>query len=196
MKKIIIISIINIVILLSMFGCAYAGSTFELEFETINNKKDEKFDLYILLPREYITFAIREANLSIYYDGVNTLKKNDIPGITVEKNNIQDDIYTENGTEYIQIRLEKENGVYKFDLLEDYPQMNIKYRVKNIEKDYIIHIDNFKIEKGKCQIEYDYTKDTVKQPDQKVMTFNIKLLLIVLFLVIVIGGIAYYKGRN
>lgn len=196
MKKLITISIIIVLAIMFMMNCVYAVDTVELEFKTINNKKNERFDLYLLLPREYINFAIQEANLPIYYDGANTLKRNDIPGITVQKSNVQDEIYTEKGTEYVQIRLVEENGVYSFELLENYPQMDIKYRIKNIEKDYIVHIDNFKIEKGKCQIEYDYTKDTVKQPDQKVMNFNIKLLLIVLLLIIIIGAIAYKKGRN
>lgn len=196
MKKLITISAVIVLAVMFMMNCVYAIDTFELEFKTINNKKNERFDLYLLLPREYINFAIQEANLSIYYDGANTLKKNDIPGIVVQKSNVQDEIYTEKGIEYVQIRLLEENGVYSFDLLENYPQMDIKYRIKNIEKDYIVHIDNFKIEKGKCQIEYDYTKDTVKQPDQKVMNFNIKLLLIVLLLIIMIGAIAYKKGRN
>lgn len=196
MKKLITISAVIVLAVIFMINCVYAVDTVELEFKTINNKKNERFDLYLLLPREYINFAIQEANLSIYYDGANTLKKNDIPGINVQKSNVQDEIYTEKGIEYVQIRLLKENGVYSFDLLENYPQMDIKYRIKNIEKDYIVHIDNFKIEKGKCQIEYDYTKDTVKQPDQKVMNFNIKLLLIVLLLIIMIGAIAYKKGRN
>jgi hypothetical protein len=114
----------------------------------------------------------------------------------VPKNNIQDEIYTEKGIEYIQIRLMEENEVYSFDLLENYPQMDIKYRIKNIEKDYIVHIDNFKIEKGKCQIEYNFAKDTVKQPDQKVLNFNVKLLLMLLLLIIIVGAIAYKKGRN
>lgn len=80
--------------------------TFELEFKVIQNKKNERFDLYILLPREYITFAIQQANLPINYNGAETLKKNDIPGIIVPKNNIQDEIYTEKGIEYIQFSKE------------------------------------------------------------------------------------------
>jgi hypothetical protein len=179
-----------------VINCVYAVDTFELEFKVIQNKKNERFDLYILLPREYITFAIQQANLPINYNGAETLKKNDIPGIIVPKNNIQDEIYTEKGIEYIQIRLMEENEVYSFDLLENYPQMDIKYRIKNIEKDYIVHIDNFKIEKGKCQIEYNFAKDTVKQPDQKVLNFNVKLLLMLLLLIIIVGAIAYKKGRN
>ena len=196
MKKVIAILIFLVSITILMIGSVYAANTFEIEFKTLNNKKNEKFDLYILLPEEYVTFAIKEANLDFNYNDINTLKKNTIPGIYTKKENIQNEIYLENGIEYLQIRLEKENDIYVFELLENYPKMDIKYRIKNIQKDYIVHIDNFKVEKGKCQIEYDYAKDTVKQPDQKVMKFNIKLLLIILLIIIVIGGIAYVKGRK
>ena len=134
MKKLIPISIICIVTFMFVINCVYAVDTFELEFKVIQNKKNERFDLYILLPREYITFAIQQANLPINYDGAETLKKNDIPGIIVPKNNIQDEIYTEKGIEYIQIRLMEENEVYSFDLLENYPQMDIKLYISIILK--------------------------------------------------------------
>ena len=185
MKKVIAILIFLVSISILMIGSVYAADTFEIEFKTLNNKKNEKFDLYILLPEEYVTFAIKEANLNFNYDDINSLKKNTIPGIYTKKENIQNEIYLENGIEYLQIRLEKENDIYVFELLENYPKMDIKYRIKNIQKDYIVHIDNFKVEKGKCQIEYNYAKDIVKQPDKKVMTFSTKLLIILLIIVII-----------
>lgn len=174
----------------------YAVDTFELEFKVIENKKNEKFDLYLLLPENYIKFAIEKANLKIDYEGVSTLKENQILGLTSSNGSIQDEIYEEDNIQYIQIRLNKENDIYSFDILEDYPKMDIKYRIKNMRKDYIVHIDNFKIEKGKCEIEYDYVKDTVKQPNKKVISFNIKTLFILLLIIIIVGTIAYQKGRK
>ena len=151
MKKLITVIIIGI--LIGMMGYVYAiQDTFEIEFKTFNNKKDEKFDLYILLPEDYIKFAMNEANLNLEYDGANTIKKNTIPGITVKKENVQNEIYQENGIQYIQIRLDKENEIYSFDLLEKYPKMDIKFRIKNLQKDYIVHIENFEIVKGRCEI--------------------------------------------
>ena len=96
----------------------------------------------------------------------------------------------------MQIRLEKENETYVFDLLEDYPKMDIKYRIKNVKKDYIVHIDNFKIEKGKCEIEYDYAKEIVKQPDKKVMPSGILALIIIMIAILIVAGIARIKGRK
>ncbi len=194
MKKILIIFIA--IILVFSFSYIYAADTIDLEFKVLDNKKNEKFDLYILLPKEYILFAIEESKLELEYDGVNTIKKNEIPGIKTEKQNIQDEIYEGNGIEYIQIRLEKKENIYQFELLENYPKTDIKFRIKNIQKDYIVHIDNFKIENGKCEIEYNYAKDIVKQPDKKVMTFSTKLLIILLIIVIIVGIIAYRKGKR
>lgn len=194
MKKIITLLIISIVIF--MFGYVYAVDTFELEFKTINNKESTPFDLYLLLPQKYIEFAIDKADLKLDYDRANTLKKNTIPGIMVKEENVQDEVYVENGIEYVQILLEEEQGIYQFDILEDYPDLDMKYRIKNEQKDYIVHIDNFKIEEGKCEIEYNYAKDIVKQPDQKVIPSGVKILIIILIVVVVVGGIAYIKkGR-
>lgn len=194
MKKIITLLMISIIIF--AFGYVYAIDTFELEFKTINNKGNEPFDLYLLLPKEYIEFAIDKAGLEIEYDRANTLKKNIIPGIIVKEENVQNEVYVENGIEYVQILLEEEQGIYQFDILEDYPDLDMKYRIKNEQKDYIVHIDNFKVEEGKCKMEYNYVKDTIKQPDQKVIPSGVKILIIILIVVVVVGGIAYIKkGR-
>lgn len=195
MKKIVTILIICITIF--MFESVYAFDTYELEFKVLNNKKEEKFDLYLLLPTEYIEFAIREANVNLNYEGANTIKENVIPTISVKKENIQNQVYTEKEKEYVQIRLPKEEGnTYVFDVLENYPKMDIKYRIKNIQKDYIVHIDNFKIEQGKCEVEYDYARDIVKQPDKKIIPVGVKILVGILIIIIVVGWIAHVKGKR
>ncbi|MCI8384579.1 MAG: hypothetical protein HFJ33_06970 [Clostridia bacterium] len=194
MKKMITILIISVMI--GVCGYVQASTTFELSFRVLNNKKSERFDLYILLPKEYIEFAIKEANLEIDYEGVSTIKENTIPGIFIEKSKVQDEVYTENDQEYVPIRLEKENQVYSFEILKNYPKMDIKYRIKNIQKDYIVHIDNFKIESGKCEIEYDYQKDTIKQPDKKIMPTGVKILTILLVFLIIVSAIARAKARK
>lgn len=193
MKKVIALIFISIIIF--GVGYVYAVDTFELEFKTINNQKEE-INLYLLLPKEYIIFAIKNANLQLDYEGADTIKRNMIPGITVDKQNVQDEIYTESGIEYVQILLNESEGIYKFDILENYFDMDMKFRIKNNQKDYIIHIDNFKIENGKCEIEYDYEKDTVKQPNKIVIPISAIIMIIILMIVIVIGGIAYIKGRE
>ena len=196
MKKIIFLVITLMIAFITISSYAYLD-TIELDFEVVKNEENKEFDLYLLLPEEYIKFAISDNVVDVKYDGVNTLKDNYISGIDVEKENIQDEMYEEEGIKYIQILLEPDRkGVFEFDLLKDYPKLNIKYRIKNEKKDYIVHIDNFKIENGICKIEYNYDENTVKQPD-KIMTNNIILLIIILIIVIIIGIIAYSKkGDN
>lgn len=167
-----------------------------LEFETVDDS--EMFDLYILLPREYINYAIKNDGLDIEYEGVETLKNRDIPSINVNKENISNDLYEEDDEEYIQILLEEnENNKYEFYILKDYGKLNIKYRIKNIKKDEIVHIDNFKIDSNNvCEIKYNYEENTVKQPNVGFIPFMTKLLIIVLVIIITVGIIAYVKKRR
>lgn len=167
-----------------------------LEFETVDDS--EMFDLYILLPREYINYAIKNDGLDIEYEGVETLKNRDIPSINVNKENISNDLYEEDDEEYIQILLEEnENNKYEFYILKDYGKLNIKYRIKNIKKDEIVHIDNFKIDSNNvCEIKYNYEENTVKQPNVGFIPFITKLLIIVLVIIITVGIIAYVKKRR
>lgn len=207
MKKIIkyLLNIIIVIVMLTLTINAYTlptyasnkSSTYTLELQLINNEKNEQNNIYILIPKEYIEFIITKNNLEIEYEGTNTLIENNIPNIYVQKENIEKDIYEEDGMEYIQILLEKDsNDIYKFDVLSDYTKMNIKYRIRSDEKDYIIHIDNFKIENNKCEIEYNVKENIVKQPNKLIIPIGTKILIIILILVIIIGGITYFKQRS
>ena len=196
-KLVFIFSILLIIILgvLANFSYAYE-KMYTLEFEASDVSKS--FDLYLLLPKEYIEYAIRKDDLDIEYKGVETLKDNDIPSIKVEnKNDISDELYKENGIEYIQILLnQNEDGKYVFDILEDYPDMDMKYRIKNVDKDDIVHINNFEISDNVCKIEYNYDENTIKQPNTTFVPFLMKLLIILLAVIIVIGAVAYIKQRR
>lgn len=196
-KLVFIFSILLIIILgvLANFSYAYE-KMYTLEFEASDVSKS--FDLYLLLPKEYIEYAIRKDDLDIEYKGVETLKDNDIPSINIEnKNDISDELYKENGIEYIQILLhQNEDGKYVFDILEDYPDMDMKYRIKNVDKDDIVHINNFEISDDVCKIEYNYDENTIKQPNTTFVAFLTKVLIILLAVIIVIGAVAYIKQRR
>ena len=196
-KLVFIFSILLIIILgvLANFSYAYE-KMYTLEFEASDVSKS--FDLYLLLPKEYIEYAIRKDDLDIEYKGIETLKDNDIPSINIEnKNDISDELYKENGIEYIQILLhQNEDGKYVFDILEDYPDMDMKYRIKNVDKDDIVHINNFEISDDVCKIEYNYDENTIKQPNTTFVPFLMKLLIILLAVIIVIGAVAYIKQRR
>lgn len=171
-------------------------NTYTLEMEIINNK-NEDINLYILLPKEYILYAMGQDYVAAQYNGANTLIENNIPSIKVNKKYIQNEVYKEDGVEYIQILLEEnKEGIYKFDILTSYRKMDMKYRINNEDKDYIMHIDEFKIKDGKCQIQYDYENETVKQPSETVITFATKFLIFLLIIIITIGIIAYFKQRR
>ena len=193
MKKIVVLFVIFVMIMMIGYSYAIRNST-QLIFNVIDNEQNENFDLYVLLPKDYIQYAISYAGLYIKYDGANTLKENDIPGIEVNKENIQDELYEEDNIEYVQVLLDKqEDGSYKFDMLKNYTDLTIRFRIKNDKKDYIAHIDNFKTENGVCKIEYDYVNDILKQPDNTIVKKNVIVLIIILFIVIIIGIISYIK---
>ena len=197
MKRMItILSVFVMIIGVILFNYSYAyEKTYTLEFKASDVSDD--FDLYLLLPKDYVLFAIEEDGLNKEYTGVETLKNNDIPSIRVDKESISDELYEEGGVEYIQILLEEnEEGKYEFDILSNYNKMNMKYRVKNMNKDDIVHIDNFKISNGVCKVEYNYEKNTVKQPDTEFIPFVTKVLMIILVVIIVVGIIAYIKQRR
>ena len=194
--------VLNIVLIIFIFIMVFTPnaiasdfSTYELNLEVTSNVKNKEFNMYILLPKNYIIYAIENANIRLEYNGVETLKENDIQGISLNKNNIQDEVYTEGENEYIQILLEpNEDNEYTFDILAGYTQKDIKFRVRNDEKDYIMHIDNFEIKNNICKIEYNYDKDEIKQPDTIKISFS-TVLFIILIIIVLIAIIAKIKGK-
>lgn len=198
MKRLITIFSILMVILggiLLNFSYAAYQDTYTLEFEAFDVA--EGFDLYILLPKDYILFAIQKDNLNIAYSGAKTLKDNNIPSIPVDKDDVQDELYVDNGVEYIQILLKpNKDGKYEFDILSDYEKMDMRFRIKNANKDDIAYIDNFKVHNGVCKIEYNYENNKIEQRDKEFIPFLVKLLILVLIVIIVIGIIAYNKQRR
>lgn len=199
MKKCLNIVIMMLCMMLLLIPIVKADSEdmITLQLTVTENKEQKDFELYMLLPEQYITYAIQQANLDIEYEGAETLKQNEIQGIDVDKSNIQDETYHEAGVEYIQIRLEpNDEGVYTFQILSAYNRLDMKFRIKNDEKDYIMHIDNFKIEDNICEIEYNYDKDEIKQPTKIVINFGTLLLIIILVIIIIIAIISKIKTKE
>lgn len=197
MKKLVTIIFICMLIMMMCIPVVKANSTYTIALEVTKNKEEKTFELYMLLPENYITYAINKAGMDIEYTGAETLTQNDIPLIDVDKSKVQDETYSENGIEYVQILLEPdEDGMYTFEIIADYPEMDMKLRIKNDEKDYIMHIDNFKIEDDVCQIEYDYDNDEVKQPTKIVINFGTILLIVILVMIIIIAIISKAKTKE
>ena len=197
MKKLVTIIFICMLIMIMTIPVVKASSTYTIELEVTKNEEEKTFELYMLLPENYITYAINKAGMDIEYVGAETLIQNEIPLIDVDKSKVQDETYSENGIEYVQILLEpNEDGMYTFEVIADYPEMDMKLRIKNDEKDYIMHIDNFKIEDDVCQIEYDYDNDEVKQPTKIVINFGTILLIVILVMIIIIAIISKAKTQE
>ncbi len=197
MKRYIVIICICVLVIMMNISIVMANSTYTIELEVTKNTENKSFTLYMLLPQDYIEYAINKAGLDIEYTGAETLKQYDIPLINIDKEKIQNETYSENGIEYVQILLEQnEDSMYIFEIIEDYPDMDMKLRVKNNEKDYIMHIDNFKVKDDVCQIEYNYDKNEIKQPTKITINFGTLLLIIILVFIAIIGIVAKKKGRN
>ena len=197
MRKYLTIVLLIILMIVLLLPTVKANSTYTIQLEITDNKEKDDFDIFILLPENYITYAINHAGLDIEYAGAETLLQNDIPLIDIDKNNVQNEIYVENGVEYVQILLEPNaEDIYTFEVLSDYPEKDMKFRIQNDEKDYLMHIDNFEIEDSVCEIEYNYDKDEIKQPTKIRINFGTLLLIIVLIMIIIIAIISKIKSKN
>lgn len=203
-KKIINLVTIFIICILtilsqSIFLNANASNseTYTYNIKIKNNTNNDNVDIYILLPKEYIIYVINYDNLDIEYEGVETLKNNVIPNISVKKENIQDKLYKEENKEYISILLEEnEDGIYQFEALQDYTNMDIKFRIKNDNRDYIMDVSNFNIENNICEIQYDYDKNEIKQPGKIKINFGTIFLIILAILLIITAIISKKKTEN
>mgnify|MGYP005775695263 FL=1 len=207
-KKIINLVTIFIICILtrlsqSIFLNANASNseTYTFNIKIKNNTNNDNVDIYILLPKEYIIYVINHDNLDIEYEGVETLKNNNIPNISVKKENIQDKLYKEENKEYISILLEEnEDGIYQFEALQDYTNMDInmdiKFRIKNDNRDYIMDVSNFNIENNICEIQYDYDKNEIKQPGKIKINFGTVFLIILAILLIITAIISKKKTEN
>ena len=173
------------------------SETYTYNIKIKNNTNNDNVDIYILLPKEYIIYVINYDNLDIEYEGVETLKNNNIPNISVKKENIQDKLYKEENKEYVSILLEKnEDGIYQFEALQDYTNMDIKFRIKNDNRDYIMDVSNFNIENNICEIQYDYDKNEIKQPGKIKINFGTVFLIILAILLIITAIISKKKTEN
>ena len=198
MKKILNIIILAIIILILFIPNVKAVdlSTYELKLKVLENTENKEFNLYILLPKSYIVYAIDNSNLNIEYTGAETLKENNIPGIDIDKNTVEDEIYKENDNEYVQILLEpNEDNEYTFNILSSYIGKDMKFRIKNDEKDYIMHLDNFTVKDNTCQLEYNYSQNSLKQKDYTEFSFS-TVLFIILIIIVFIAIIAKIKGSK
>ena len=91
MKKLVTIIFICMLIMIMTIPVVKASSTYTIELEVTKNEEEKTFELYMLLPENYITYAINKAGMDIEYVGAETLIQNEIPSIDVDKSKVQDE---------------------------------------------------------------------------------------------------------
>lgn len=195
MKKILSV-IILIITIISMPLLVKATTTEMSQLRLKVMDSNEEYDIYILLPKKYIRYAIQYDGLDIVYDGANTLKYNSIPSIIVDINKIEEDTYVENGIEYVQIKLDDlGEEEYLFEIISEYTDMDMLYRVKSSTRDNIMNIDKFQFKNNKCEIKYDYQQNTVKTEKKQNVTikFNLKWWQIVTVVILILLLIYAYR---
>ena len=202
MKKLIKIIILSILIITSV----YIPTNAETELAGMSQLRltvteaDEPYEIYMLLPKNYINYAIKHDGLDLGYDGANTLIYNTIPSIMVNVNNVLKDTYIDNGIEYVQIKLDDMGGEeYIFEIISEYTDMDMIYRIKSESKDNLMLIDNFSIdEDNTCKMEYNYKEDTI-QTDGKnevKIKFQLHWWQILIIAILIIFLIYMQKRRN
>ena len=162
---------------------------------------DEDYQIYILLPKKYIMYAINYDGLNIEYDKANTLIYNNIPSISVDINDIQKDTYIdeENRIEYVQILLDDLGGEeYYFEIIKEYTDMDMLYRIKSTSRDNLLHINNFSLEDNSCDMEYNYKENTITTDIHKdiKIKFDFEWWQILAIVILTIFIIYLYKRRN
>lgn len=127
---------------------------------------EKDYTLYILLSKEYIEYAINLSGLDITYNGANTLIENDIPGIEIIKENVQQDIIYIDNVEYVQIKLQNQySNNYQFKILKQYGKFDMKFKIilDGENESNIMNMDNFKTgNDGICKIIYNDKNNTLK----------------------------------
>ena len=202
MKKLIKIIILSILIITSV----YIPTNAEAELAGMSQLRltvteaDEPYEIYMLLPKNYINYAIKHDGLDLGYDGANTLIYNTIPSIMVNVNNVLKDTYIDNGIEYVQIKLDDMGGEeYIFEIISEYTDMDMIYRIKSESKDNLMLINNFSIdEDNTCKMEYNYKEDTI-QTDGKnevKIKFQLHWWQILIIAILIIFLIYMQKRRN
>lgn len=200
MKRLLKIIILSILILMSscMPVKAVTEGMSQLRLKVVEAEED--YEIFMLLPKKYIKYAIQNDGLDIEYDGANTLKYNIIPSIVVDINKIQDNTYVDDTRiEYVQIKLDDLGGQeYVFEIIEKYTDMDMVYRVKSNTKDNIMLINTFTVEDNVCKIEYNYKENTIKTEKRSEIKFNFKISWwqIVIIIILIMFIVYIYRRRN
>lgn len=199
MKKVIEVIILSILLIITIYVPVKAVEEGTTQLRLTVVEADEPYEIYMLLPKNYINYAIQHDGLDIGYDSANTLIYNTIPSIVVNVNNVLTDTYIDNGIEYVQIKLDDMGGEeYVFEIISEYTDMDMMYRIKSQSKDNLMLIDNFTVEDNMCKMEYNYKQDTIQSQKgaELKIGFELHWWQILIIIVLIIFLIYLHNRRN
>lgn len=183
--------IIMFLIILCMFFSVYgvnADNSFNEISLTILNP-DEDYGVYMLLPESYITFINARTGATHAIDAIYGNSKANLDYISYfDVNNVQKEIYEDNGVRYLQVKMTPVANYITFSVAPSYYNMDIKIRIRSTSKDEVIDLEPFKFSTdGKCSVRYNYPESSVITDDDVKNTGSRYLVLLgILFVVMAI----------
>ena len=191
MKKTLIIlsQILIIFIYVTNVNAVTEYNTIELTIKDI----EKEYELSLLLPVDYIQYAIENSENHITYTGPETLVNNDISTLEIDKSLVKPKIFTQEDIQYVEVTLKPiAADYYQFKMLKDYNKFDIKFKIqKNGEKEStIMYLDNFKFnQEGICKLTYDSNKEKLTSEDYKkvsVTWWKIAIGIVILIIICII----------
>lgn len=189
MKKTVVIILLQILI---TFMCI-TNVKAETEYNTLDltiKDMESSYELSLLLPVEYIQYAIENSENKVTYTGPETLVNNDISTLNIDKNSVKPKLFTQENVQYVEVTMTPySTNHYQFKVLKNYSKLDIKFKILKTgeTQSTIMYLDDFKFDgEGMCRLTYDAKQDTLKSEDyKKISTSWWKIIIGIVILIII-----------
>ena len=192
MKKTVVIILLQILI---TFMCI-TNVKAETEYNTLDltiKDMESSYELSLLLPVEYIQYAIENSENKVTYTGPETLVNNDISTLNIDKNSVKPKLFTQENVQYVEVTMTPySTNHYQFKVLKNYSKLDIKFKILKTgeTQSTIMYLDDFKFDgEGMCRLTYDAKQDTLKSEDYKKISTSWWKIIIGIVIVIIICAI-------
>lgn len=192
MKKTVVIILLQILI---TFMCI-TNVKAETEYNTLDltiKDMESSYELSLLLPVEYIQYAIENSENKVTYTGPETLVNNDISTLNIDKNSVKPKLFTQENVQYVEVTMTPySTNHYQFKVLKNYSKLDIKFKILKTgeTQSTIMYLDDFKFDgEGMCRLTYDAKQDTLKSEDYKKASVSWWKIIIGIVIVIIICAI-------
>ena len=196
MKKTVVIILLQILI---TFMCI-TNVKAETEYNTLDltiKDMESSYELSLLLPVEYIQYAIENLENKVTYTGPETLVNNDISTLNIDKNSVKPKLFTQENVQYVEVTMTPySTNHYQFKVLKDYSKLDIKFKILKTgeTQSTIMYLDDFKFDgEGMCRLTYDAKQDTLKSEDYKKASVSWWKIIIGIVILIIICVIVKLK---